>query len=138
MFSAQNEKRRWKTIPGRAHIKKCMNFKNFNTNTQFWLYISILENILPLYTKFEVNWPTRISWCSFLEYEIIFKKMFINQIFLTFQSRIRELDSQLEIISAFFQIPAQFWSIQLTFSINDYSKQVNISNKKLTYQSFNT
>ena len=24
-----------KSLGGRAHIKKCMNFKNFNTNTQF-------------------------------------------------------------------------------------------------------
>ena len=48
---------RGQSLGGRADIKKCMNFKNFNTNTQFRLYISILENILPLHTKFEVNWP---------------------------------------------------------------------------------
>ena len=24
-----------KSLGGRAHTKKCMNFKNFNTNTQF-------------------------------------------------------------------------------------------------------
>ena len=41
-----------------------MNFKSFNINTQFGLYISILEDILPLYTKFEVNWFISLEYAD--------------------------------------------------------------------------